>query len=224
MREQLLKYVEFESGPQPTVAVIWLHGLGDSGHGFMPVVKQLNLKGCPPIRFILPHAPSMPVKLNGGYVMPAWYDVGGTDIVKSEDEVSIRASQKLIEQLIEQEKARGIPASRIVLAGFSQGCAMALQVGLRHPEKLAGIIGLSGYLPLGHTVATERHAANTKTPIFLAHGRLDDVIPLLRAEQSRDFLSALGYRIDWREYRMAHNVIEHEIDDISAWLEAILNK
>ncbi|MBI3229939.1 MAG: carboxylesterase, partial [Burkholderiales bacterium] len=149
MSEQLLKTVERETGDHPKHAVIWMHGLGDSGHGFAPIVPQLQLDGCPPLRFVFPHAPTMPVTVNGGYVMPAWYDIRGADIVAREDEAGIRASQAAIIKLIEREIARGIPAANIALAGFSQGCAMALHVGLRYPQKLAGIMGLSGYVPLG---------------------------------------------------------------------------
>lgn len=222
MTSDLLDTIELESAPEPTVAVIWMHGLGADGNDFVPIVKELNLKGCPGIRFVFPHAATMPVTINGGYVMRAWYDILGTDIAKREDEAGLRVSQARIEQLIEREKARGIPAHRIILAGFSQGCAMALQVGLRHPEKLAGLLCLSGYVPLRDVIAEERHGANQHTPIYMAHGRADPVIPLQRAEQSRDLLLELGYQVEWHEYMMQHSVCEEEINDVSAWLQGVL--
>lgn len=222
MTSDLLDTIELESAPEPTVAVIWMHGLGADGNDFVPIVKELNLKGCPGIRFVFPHAATMPVTINGGYVMRAWYDILGTDIAKREDEAGLRVSQARIEQLIEREKARGIPAHRIILAGFSQGCAMALQVGLRHPENLAGLLCLSGYVPLRDVIAEERHGANQQTPIYMAHGRADPVIPLQRAEQSRDLLLELGYQVEWHEYMMQHSVCEEEINDVSAWLQGVL--
>jgi phospholipase/carboxylesterase len=218
----LLDTIELESSPNPTVSVIWMHGLGADGNDFVPIVKELNLSDCPGIRFIFPHAATMPVTINGGYVMRAWYDILGTDIAKREDETGLRVSQKRIEQLIEREKTRGIPANRIILAGFSQGCAMALQVGLRFPEKLAGLLCLSGYVPLRDTVASERHSANQDTPIYLAHGRADPVIPMQRAEQSRDLLLQLGYKLEWHEYMMQHSVCAEEVEDISTWLQTVL--
>lgn len=218
----LLETIQIESAPNPTVAVIWMHGLGADGNDFVPIVRELDLKGCPPIRFVFPHAPTMPVTINNGYVMRAWYDILGTDLVKREDETGLRKSQAAIEQLIAQEKARGIPASRIILAGFSQGCAMTLQTGLRHPEKLAGLLCLSGYVPLNASLAGERDPANQDTPIFMAHGRGDQVIPINRAEQSRDLLKSLGYQVEWHEYMMQHSVCIEEIDEISTWLKRVL--
>jgi phospholipase/carboxylesterase len=164
----------------------------------------------------------MPVTINGGYVMRAWYDILGTDLVKREDEAGIRASQSAIERLIAQEKARGVAADHIMLAGFSQGCAIALQTGLRHPEKLAGLLCLSGYVPINASLAAERHASNQATPIFMAHGRADPVIPIDRAEKSRDLLQTLGYQLEWHEYMMEHSVCAEEIDDVSAWLKHVL--
>jgi phospholipase/carboxylesterase len=218
----LLESIQVETAPNPTASVIWLHGLGADGSDFVPIVRELDLSGCPPIRFVFPHAPTMPVTINNGYVMRAWYDILGADLAKREDEAGLRKSQEAVEQLIAQEKARGIPADRIVLAGFSQGCAMTLQTGLRHPEKLAGLLCLSGYLPIHTTVAAERHSANHETPIFLAHGRGDPVIPIDRAERSRDALKAHGYQVEWHEYMMPHSVCPEEIDDIGAWLRRIL--
>ncbi|WP_019141478.1 alpha/beta hydrolase [Noviherbaspirillum massiliense] len=218
----LLDSIQIETAPNPTVSVIWLHGLGADGNDFVPIVHELDLSGCPPIRFVFPHAPTMPVTVNNGYVMRAWYDILGTDLARREDEAGLRKSQTLVEQLIAREKARGIASNRIILAGFSQGCAMTLQTGLRHPEKLAGLLCLSGYLPIHTTVEAERHAANHDTPIFLAHGRSDPVIPIDRAEKSRDMLKKLGYRVEWHEYMMPHSVCMEELDDISRWLKQIL--
>lgn len=220
----LLQTIEIESAPNPTAAVIWLHGLGADGNDFVPIVRELDLSGSQAIRFIFPTAPTMPVTINGGYVMRAWYDIFAPDLVRREDEPGLRASQALVEALIEKEKARGIPAERIVLAGFSQGCAMTLQTGLRHPEKLAGLMCLSGYLPLAATIAAERHAANHATPIFMAHGRQDPVVVIARAEQSRDALKALGHDIEWHEYQMQHSVCQEEVDDIGQWLARVLPK
>jgi phospholipase/carboxylesterase len=222
MSNPTLETIQIDTAPNPTVSVIWLHGLGADGNDFVPIVGELDLTGGPAIRFVFPHAPTIPVTINNGYVMRAWYDILGTDIVRREDEVGLRRSQTMVEHLISQEKSRGIPADRIILAGFSQGCAMALQTGLRHPEKLAGLLCLSGYLPLHATVGTERHSANHDTPIFLAHGRDDPVIPIDRAEKSRDMLQALGYHVEWHEYMMPHSVCEEEIDDIGRWFKRVL--
>jgi phospholipase/carboxylesterase len=222
MNNSLLETIQLETAPNPSVAVIWMHGLGADGSDFVPIVRELDLAGCPPIRFVFPHAPTMPVTINGGYVMRAWYDILGSDLAKREDEKGLRASQEAIEQLIEQEKSRGIAADRIVLAGFSQGCAMAIQAGLRHPEKLAGLLCLSGYVPIHTTIAEERHSANHDTPIFMAHGRGDQIIPIDRAEKSRDLLQAFGYSVEWHKYLMQHSVCPEEIDDISAWLKRVL--
>ena len=222
MTSSTLETIQVDTGPNPTASVIWLHGLGASGDDFVPIVRELDLTGLPAIRFIFPHAPTMPVTVNNGYVMRAWYDIIGVDLSRREDEKGLRASQAMVEALIAQEKARGVPAERIVLAGFSQGCAMTLQTGLRHPEKLAGLMCLSGYVPLHATIAAERHAANQDTPIFLAHGRGDQVIPIIRAEQSRDLLQSLGYQVEWHEYQMPHSVCQEEVEDIGAWLRRVL--
>jgi phospholipase/carboxylesterase len=222
----LLPRIELESGPQPTAAVIWLHGLGASGDDFAGLVPELDLSGCPPIRFVFPHAPVMPVTLNGGYEMPAWYDIFGTELgagaVRREDAAGIAASAQSIEALIAQEVARGIPASRIVLAGFSQGCALALHTGLRYGERLAGIMALSGYLPLAGTLAQERSAANAHTPIFMAHGTEDPVVVLSRGQASQVHLAALGYTVQWHTYPMPHSVHPREVADISAFLRQVL--
>ncbi len=218
----LLPRIELESAPQPTAAVIWLHGLGADGNDFAAIVPELDLQGCAPIRFVFPHAPSMPVTINGGYVMPAWYDILGTDLAKREDAAGIAHSALAIEALIAHEVSRGIAPRATVLAGFSQGCAMALQVGLRHDAPLAGIMALSGYLPLAGTVAAERSAANTATPIFMGHGLADPVVPIARAEASREALLELGYAVQWHTYPMPHSVHPQEIADISRFLRTVL--
>ena len=218
----LLENIEIDSAPNPTAAIIWMHGLGADGNDFVPMVRELDLSHCPAIRFIFPHAQTMPVTINGGYVMRSWYDIVGTDIVKREDEAGLRKSQLQVEALIAREKARGIAASNIVLAGFSQGCAMTLQTGLRHPETLAGLLCLSGYVPLAQSVALERDPASAGTPIFMAHGSDDPVIPLQRAEQSRDLLMVLGHDIEWHEYPMQHSLCQEEIADIGLWLTRVL--
>ena len=219
---QILPHITLETAPQPTAAVIWLHGLGADGNDFAGLVPALDLTGLAPIRFIFPHAPSIPVTLNGGYVMPAWYDILGTQLQRVEDGAGIRKSALQVEALIADQVAKGIPASRIVLAGFSQGCAMVLHTGLRHSAKLAGIMALSGYLPLAESVAAERSAANKDTPIFMAHGTMDPMIALDRAEASRDALAALGCKVQWHTYQMPHSVHPSEIADIGRFLKAVL--
>ena len=218
----LLPRIELESAPLPLCSVIWLHGLGADGNDFAAMVPQLDLRGCPPIRFIFPHAPSMPVTINGGYVMPAWYDILGANLVDRQDAAGIQKSERAIVALIEQEVARGIPYERIVLAGFSQGCAMALHTGLRLPHRLAGIMALSGYLPLADRFPTERHTANARTPVFMAHGTQDPVVILKRGEDSRDALKALGHPVQWHTYPMPHSVHPQEIADIAAFLKQVL--
>jgi phospholipase/carboxylesterase len=219
---ELLSNIEIESAPNPSVAIIWMHGLGADGNDFVPMVKELDLAGLPGIRFVFPHAQAIPVTINGGYVMRAWYDIRENDLVRREDEGGLRSSQKQVEALIAREIARGIPADRIILAGFSQGCAMTLQTGLRYPGKLAGLMCLSGYVPLADKVSNERTAESITTPIFMVHGRADPVIPIARAEQSRDLLKALGYQVEWHEYMMQHSLCAEEIDHISAWLKRVL--
>lgn len=217
-----LETIEINPTSPATASVIVLHGLGADGNDFVPVAHELDLRAVGAVRFVFPHAPTRPVTINGGYVMRAWYDILGTDLVRREDEGGLRTSQAQIDALMAAEVARGIPASRIVLMGFSQGCAMALMAGLRHSERLAGIVGLSGYLPLAATTATERHAANADVPIFLAHGRVDPVVPLARAVASRDALQALGYAPEWHEYPMPHSVCAEEIADINRFLLRVL--
>lgn len=217
-----LETLEISTSETPTAAVIWMHGLGADGSDFVPIVKELDLSGCPGIRFVFPSAPAIPVTINNGYVMPAWYDILTSDLVRREDEAGLRKSQADIEALIAQQIVLGIPADKIVLAGFSQGCAMTLQTGLRYPQKLAGLMCLSGYLPLNDKIAAERHAANQHTPIFQAHGRADPVVLVNRAEMSRDLLLQLGYSVEWHEYMMQHSVCAEEVADIGNWLRRVL--
>ena len=219
----LLPHIEIESAPKPTCAVIWLHGLGADGNDFAGLVPELDLIGCPPIRFVFPHAPSIPVTINGGYVMPAWYDILGANLVDRQDDVGIQKSEWAINALIENEVARGIPYERIVLAGFSQGCAMALHTGLRLPHRLAGIVALSGYLPLADRFPSQRHAANAHTPVFMAHGTQDPVVILKRGEESRDALTRLGHTVEWHTYPMPHSVHPTEIADIAMFLTRVLS-
>ena len=214
-----LEAIEHETGPAPRASMIILHGLGADGNDLVPIANELDLGAVGAVRFVFPHAPSRPVTINGGYVMPAWYDILGLDShAQREDEAGLRASQALVEELIAREKARGVAARRIVLAGFSQGCAMTLMTGLRHAERLAGLVCLSGYLPLAAKAEAERHDANRDLPIFLAHGTADPVIPIARARQSRDLLTAMGHPVEWHEYPMPHSVSPAEIADLNRWL------
>ncbi|KQT08735.1 alpha/beta hydrolase [Ramlibacter sp. Leaf400] len=218
----LLDTIEIETAPQPQSCVIWLHGLGADGNDFVPIVEQMRLEGAGPIRFVFPHAPVMPVTINNGYRMRAWYDILGTELTKREDEAGLRASLAAVEALLAREKSRGIAASRIVLAGFSQGSAMALLTGLRHAERLAGIVGLSGYLPLAASIEAERSAANALTPVFMAHGSYDNVVVPDRGRESCALLRGLGYDVSWHEYPMAHSVCMEEVQDLDAWLAKVL--
>jgi phospholipase/carboxylesterase len=217
-----LETIEMQSADPPGASLIVLHGLGADGHDFVPIAQQLDLAAVGGARFIFPHAPLRPVTMNGGYVMRAWYDIAGTPQARLEDEAGLRASQALIEALIQQERERGVPASRIVLMGFSQGCAMTLMTGLRHADRLAGLVGLSGYLPLAAQTASERSAANADVPIFLAHGRDDPMIGIDRALASRDALRALGHAVEWHDYAMPHSVCMDEIADLNRWLHRVL--
>jgi len=214
----MLDCVEVQTGSAPTAAVVWMHGLGADGHDFAGIVPLLRLPADRAVRFVFPHAPRRPVSINQGHVMRAWYDVRDEDGSRVPDEAGIRESHQHIEALIRREKARGVPAAAIVLAGFSQGGSMTLHTGLRHPERLAGLLALSCFLPLADTVAAEASPANRDAPIFLAHGLHDAVIPLDGGRRSRDRLVELGYRVDWREYPMPHAVCQEEMEDIGAWL------
>ena len=217
-----LDTIEIETGPQPTASIIVLHGLGADGNDFVPFAEELELTAAGPVRWVFPHAPTMPVTINGGYVMRAWYDILGVELVRREDEAGLRKSMALVNALIDAERERGIAADRIVLAGFSQGCAMALLAGLRYPERLAGLAGMSGYLPLAATLAAERSAANQGVPVFMAHGRHDPVVPFDRGAASRDALLALGYPVEWHEYPMEHSVCGPEVADLNRWLLHVL--
>ena len=217
---EYLDAIEIETAKNPSASIVWLHGLGADGNDFAPIVPALKLPKAA-IRFVFPHAPVQPVTINGGMRMRAWYDI--TDgAIRREDEGGVRASQKLIEALIAREKARGTAANRLVLAGFSQGGAIALQTGLRHSERIAGIMALSTYLPIAEKFSAEASSANREVPIFMAHGSYDPVIPLARAEQSRGLLQSLGYAVEWREYPMPHSVSPEEVADIGAWLCKVL--
>ncbi|MEZ0209827.1 MAG: alpha/beta hydrolase [Methylophilus sp.] len=202
-----------------SATVIWMHGLGADGHDFEPVVQMLNL---PHIRFILPHAPYRPVTLNNGYEMRAWYDIFGLQPDSPQDEVGIQEMQVTINAMIESEISKGIPSNRIVLAGFSQGGAMALYTATRFTQPLAGVLGLSTYLPLKNKLVSEQHPSNRQTPIWMAHGRADTVITLATAEASKEVLKAAGYSLEWHEYAMAHSVCEQEINDIRSFLLRVL--
>ena len=217
-----LDTLDYKTGESPKSTIIILHGLGASATDFVPVGRQWNLRAIGDVRFVFPDAPVRPVTINGGMQMPAWYDILGVDLVRREDEKSLRESAADVQALIDREVAQGIPASRIVLGGFSQGCAMTLLAGLRAPQRLAGLLGMSGYLPLAATTAAERSEANRDAPIFLAHGRMDPVVPYARGVETRDTLVQLGHPVEWHEYPMQHSVCQEEIDDMQAWLLKVL--
>lgn len=219
-----LEYVERAIGSEPSNCVIWLHGLGADGYDFEPLVPELDLPAETAVRFIFPHAPRQPVTINGGMVMRAWYDITGTEMIRQEDEAGIRRSAAAIQDLIRKENARGIATGNIILAGFSQGGAIALHTGLRYPESLAGILALSTYLPLSARLEREAQAANQSTPIFMAHGLYDPVIPLILAESSRKRLQQAGYNVEWHTYPMPHAVSPDEIRDISHWFRQRLDR
>lgn len=217
-----LQTIEMHPASEARASLIVLHGLGADGADFIPMVDALQLAEVGPLRCVMPRAPERPVTLNNGYVMRAWYDLYGLETHRREDEAGLRASIREVHALIDRERERGVPAHRIVLAGFSQGCAMTLLAGLRYPERLAGLAGLSGYLPLMASTASERHSANAETPIFMAHGSQDDVVAIERGRTARDALAALGYRIDWHDYPMAHSMCMEEVQDLNRWLLQVL--
>ena len=206
----------------PTASVLWLHGLGADGHDFLPIVPELQLPETLSVRFVFPHAPHRPITLNNGYVMRGWYDIKALALQAEEDEAGIRASELQVRRLIQAEIENGIPAKRIVLAGFSQGGAIALQVALRYPQQLAGVMPLSTYLPLRKFLAAEASTANANLPILMCHGTEDTVVPLQLGEHSRDLLLQQGYAVDFRYYDMPHSVCADEIKDISTWLMQVL--
>ncbi len=217
-----MQTIELHPDGDAVATVIMLHGLGADGTDFLPMADEIDLSRVGPVRWVLPRAGERPVTINNGYRMRAWYDILGSELVKREDDAGLRASFADVQQLIEREIARGVPASRIVLAGFSQGCAVALGAGLRCPHRLAGLAGLSGYLPLAASTAAERHAANADVPIFLVHGTQDGVVPLARGAASRDALAALGYTVDWQQYPMQHSVCIEEVQALQYWLTRVL--
>lgn len=235
-----LQTIERETAPHPDAAVIWMHGLGADANDFVPLVPELDLhsgKGGPlAIRFIFPNAPVMPVTINGGMAMRAWYDILHLDLggvatddasgsgIPREDEKGLRASQAMVEELIAAQVAKGVPTERILLAGFSQGAALTLMTGLRHSSKLAGLIVLSGYLPLAAHVTSERHQVNHDTPIFMAHGSHDPVVRLERALASRDALMQHGYQVEWHTYPMPHSVCAEEVDAIGRFVRRVLDR
>ena len=223
VEQEQLETVE-TGGRDARYSVIWLHGLGASGHDFEPIVPQLGLPVPDAVRFVFPHAPTQPVTLNGGMAMPSWYDIYGLAPGTPQDEQGLDRAAGWIEALIEREERRGVPPGRLVLAGFSQGGALALHAGLRYASGLAGIMGLSTYLPLADHLAQAHAAANRRTPIFLAHGHQDPVLAYQLGTDSRDALEGLGYPVEWHDYPMAHQVCMQEIADIGAWLGGVLDR
>lgn len=223
-----IEVIESTTGADATAAVVAavvvLHGLGADGRDFVPIAQQLDLSGIGPVRWVFPSAPVRPVSVNGGYKMRAWYDIHlpGPDGTRPEDVTGLRQSQALVQQLLDREAQRGVPAERTVLMGFSQGCAMALLAGLRAPQRLAGVVALSGYLPLAETTAAERSLSNRHTPVFMAHGEFDDIVPSSRGAAARDALQALGQPVQWQLYPMEHTVCQQELQDLNAWLLQVL--
>jgi phospholipase/carboxylesterase len=223
MNAEALPGIELETAPNPTASVIWLHGLGADGNDFVPIVPELGLPGSLPTRFVFPHAPIRAVTINAGMRMRAWYDITGADLYNRADLVGVRESQAQLEALIAREAARGMRPERIVVAGFSQGGAIALYTGLRHGERLAGIMALSTYLVAPDRLAAEASAASRSVPIFMAHGTADPVVRFEWGQASQAALAAAGYRIEWHSYRMQHAVCLEEIQAIGAWLRRVLS-
>lgn len=218
-----LQTIEVAAGDAAAATVIVLHGLGADGTDFLPFADEIDLSAIGPVRWVLPRAPVRPVTINGGYRMRAWYDILGTDLARREDENGLRESLAQVHALISREVARGVPARRIVLAGFSQGCALTLLAGLRYPQRLAGLAGLSGYLPLAASTAAEAHAANRDVPVFMAHGSRDEVVVPARGIASRDQLQALGWQVEWHDYPMEHSVCIEEVGALKAFLLRVLS-
>lgn len=216
----LIQHLELNTGANPKGSVIWMHGLGADCWDFVSIVKELALPDDLPLRFIFPQAPTRPITINNGQVMPGWYDISMAELHRKPDEAGVRQSQAAIEQLIAREIERGIPADKIILAGFSQGGAIALQTGLRCREALGGIMALSTYLTLDDSLAAEATIANANIPILMAHGTQDPLIPLSLAVASRTKMEARGYKVEWREYPMPHSLCMEEVEDIGAWIQA----
>jgi len=219
---ELLEAIIINPQSEPKAVVIWLHGLGADGNDFEPIVAELNLPDSAAIKFVFPHAPKIPITVNGGYVMRAWYDIVSADLEAQQDAEGMKRSAQQLNDLIDAEIKSGIPADKIILAGFSQGGAIILHAGLRYPKRLGGIMVLSSYVPLADTLAIEKNSANQDVPIFYAHGEQDDVIPIGFAKQSRDLLIEQGYDVEWNSYPMSHAVIPEEIDAIGIWLKKAL--
>ena len=225
MTQKPLETIQIETAANPQASVIWMHGLGADGNDFVPIVQELDLPSTPAVRFIFPHAPMQPVSINNGYVMRAWYDIRWGDLEgrsKQADEQGVRASQAAISDLVASEVARGIASKNIVLAGFSQGGAIALQTGLRYASTLGGVMALSTYLPLAESLDREATDANRNTPIFMAHGMQDNVVAYQMGTRSRDILIERGYTVEWHEYPMQHSVCLEELAHIAAWLKRVL--
>jgi phospholipase/carboxylesterase len=217
-----LQTIELNPGVEPRATVIILHGLGADGTDFLSMADELRLDAVGPLRYVFPRAPVRPVTINGGQPMRAWYDVMGADIARREDAAGLRESFAQVHQLLDAEVARGMPAARIVLAGFSQGCAVTLGAGLRYGQRLAGLAGLSGYVPLADMLAAERRDANRITPVFLAHGRSDPMVALARGAAGRDLLLAQGQPVEWHDYPMQHSVCIEEVQALQEWLLGVL--
>jgi len=224
---ELPETVEVASGASPEGSVIWLHGLGADGHDFEPIVPQLGLAGQLGLRFVFPHAPMRPVTINGGMTMRAWYDIITLDRGGAQDEIGIRESGEQLKMLVERERERGMPYEKIVLAGFSQGGAIALHTALRFPQRLAGLMALSTYLPLpgsfDEEVAGNSEAQSNELPVFMAHGSFDPMLPMALGQQSHEVLEKAGYEVEWHEYPMAHAVCPEEIGDIRNWLLSVFS-
>ncbi|MFQ5468933.1 MAG: alpha/beta hydrolase [Gammaproteobacteria bacterium] len=218
----MLPVIEINPEKPADCSMIWLHGLGADGNDFVGIVEQLDLPRNRNIRFVFPHAPMQPVTINGGHIMRAWYDIDSLEFVNREDEQGIRASAEAVTELIENEVNRGISSRNILLAGFSQGGAIALHLGLRHPEPLGGILALSTYLPVADKVNKEKSPAQADMPIMMAHGSVDDVIPVQLARQSSETLISMGFDLQWHQYAMSHMVCPEEIRDISAWISTLI--
>lgn len=218
----MLQTIEVNGGEPAKATIVVLHGLGADGTDFLSFADELKLGPVGPVRWVFPRAPMRAVTINNGYRMRAWYDILGTDLVRREDEAGLRESIAQVHALLDREVASGMPAERIVLGGFSQGCAITLGAGLRYPKRLAGLIGMSGYLPLASTLDAERHAANAQTPVFLAHGVRDGIVPLARGAATRDQLVAAGQPVEWQDYPMEHSVCMEEVQALQQWLLRVL--